>query len=141
MARAKRRRKPKARSKRKVTQRSPTSLSQGIRWSFEHLRFDGPFGWKSIDPDDLTNVIGRLSSWSREGWTRLTNQGDNHFVDTETISYAAKRDLSVKGPPEQLLSLRIDGRKRAFGFREHDIVHLLWWDPEHEICPSPKRYT
>jgi hypothetical protein len=41
----------------------------------------------------------------------------------------------------QLFSIRIAAKKRIWGIRDIVILRLLWWDPNHEVCPSPKKHT
>lgn len=40
---------------------------------------------------------------------------------------------------EELFRFRLDGTARVWGIREGRVFKILWWDPEHEICPSNKR--
>ena len=42
---------------------------------------------------------------------------------------------------EELYSLRLSGRSRVWGLKEAGIFWILWWDPNHEICPSYKKNT
>jgi hypothetical protein len=42
---------------------------------------------------------------------------------------------------DELFSLRLNGQERLWGIRSNDIFSLLWWDPKHEICPAPLKYT
>jgi len=42
---------------------------------------------------------------------------------------------------DQLYSLRLNGRERLWGIRSNDKFSILWWDPEHQICPAPLKHT
>ena len=42
---------------------------------------------------------------------------------------------------EELVSFRIGGRERLWAIRVETEAFLLWWDPNHEICPSQKKGT
>ncbi|MDQ2731557.1 MAG: hypothetical protein M3Y56_07855, partial [Armatimonadota bacterium] len=40
-----------------------------------------------------------------------------------------------------LFSLRIGGQGRIWGVRDGPTLRILWWDPQHEVCPSLKKHT
>jgi hypothetical protein len=40
---------------------------------------------------------------------------------------------------DDLFSLHLGGKPRVWGVRDGSVLRLLWWDPEHEICPSLPR--
>jgi hypothetical protein len=35
-----------------------------------------------------------------------------------------------------LCELRIKGAARVWGFRRGNVIHVLWWDPEHTVFPG-----
>jgi hypothetical protein len=40
-----------------------------------------------------------------------------------------------------LVELHLSSRERIWGVRRGNVCHLLWWDPRHEVYPSPLRNT
>jgi len=42
---------------------------------------------------------------------------------------------------QALFSFAIDGRRRVWGIRREHVLCLLWWDPNHQVCPSQKKAT
>ena len=50
----------------------------------------------------------------------------------DTIGLADMTKISV---------LRLSGVQRLYGFRCENVFHVVWWDPLHEIWPSPKKHT
>jgi hypothetical protein len=42
---------------------------------------------------------------------------------------------------DELVSLRLGGAERVWGIRDGNVMLLLWWDPEHAVCPSLKKHT
>ena len=66
-----------------------------------------------------------------------------HFVEVTAIIDEAQRRLVKIGKDEQaqLFSLRMTGEMRLWGIRDVAILPVLWWDPKHEVCPSPKKHT
>ena len=33
------------------------------------------------------------------------------------------------------------GKKRVWGLREGAVLHLLWWDPDHEVWKTEMKRT
>lgn len=42
---------------------------------------------------------------------------------------------------DALVSLGLTGRERIWGFIANGVMNLLWWDPNHEVCPSLLKHT
>jgi len=42
---------------------------------------------------------------------------------------------------DALYSLRLSGKLRLWGVRDRSVLQLLWYDPEHQVCPSPLKNT
>lgn len=42
---------------------------------------------------------------------------------------------------EFIFSFALQNRLRIVGIRENEYVHVLWRDPDNEICPSKKHHT
>jgi hypothetical protein len=108
----------------------------------EQLDRGGPWGWDKFDPLQIQEVLQKIFDSQRLTWQELRNNG-SHFVNTESLcSDAQKRLIQIqKEDLDQLFSLRLTGRKRIWGIKERNILWLLWWDPDHEVCPSHKKHT
>jgi hypothetical protein len=39
----------------------------------------------------------------------------------------------------RLFSLRITGKMRLWGIRDIETLRVLWWDPQHSVCPPLKK--
>lgn len=37
---------------------------------------------------------------------------------------------------DDVVSLRLSGPERVFGYLDNGVLVLLWWDPIHQVCPS-----
>lgn len=63
-------------------------------------------------------------------------------IDYEKLSKEAQNRLSeIKLYYDSLFSLRLTGTLRLFGYIENSIFYTIWYDPEHEVCPAPKKHT
>jgi hypothetical protein len=111
-------------------------------WKFGRIDFDGPWCPKCLSKDLLLQIVQRLKSFEQSSWKDLEN-GGSHFIDVQEIIQEAKNRL-VKlklDDTDQLFSLRLSNRERIWGLRFIDTFSILWWDPDHQICPSFKKHT
>ncbi len=108
----------------------------------EQMDKEGPWGWNQFDSLQIQEVFQKILESQKLTWQDLRNNG-SHFVDIRDLcSQAQKRLVQLqKEDLDQLFSLRLTGRKRIWGIKEGNIFWLLWWDPEHQVCPSQKKHT
>jgi hypothetical protein len=108
----------------------------------EQMDKDGPWGWDHFDPSHLQEVFNKIFECQKLTWQDLGNNG-SHLVDREDLCPEAQKRLvhMQKEDLDQLFSLRSTGRRRIWGIKEGNILWLLWWDPNHEVCPSHKKHT
>ena len=91
--------------------------------------------------DLFSTVISKLQYFETRPWSAIEGKG-SHFVNVEELHNEAKIRLQKKRiVSSQLFSLRITGRKRVWGHREGVFFYVLWWDPNHEVCPSNMNHT
>ena len=62
----------------------------------------------------------------------------NHEIEVSRIIPEAQERLVElhKADYDVLFSLRVSGKIRIWGIREGRVFQILWFDFEHEICPS-----
>ena len=150
MARGKSRKKPSSK-----TDPSPEKAPRGkgkvedirsklIVWHIGRIDRDGPWGWENIEPQELwDNIHSKMSNFESMTWGEVMRGGAHHPVSVEGIIPDARRRLEEIGQDDvdELFSLRLSGRERIYGIRVEHVFKVLWWDPEHEVCPAPQRYT
>jgi hypothetical protein len=91
---------------------------------------------------NLHQILDKLKSFENSTWPEIERHG-SHTVGVHKIIREAQRrlyDLKLDDTDE-LYSLRLTGTERLWGLRQNDVFSLLWWDPNHEICPSELRHT
>ncbi len=73
-------------------------------------------------------------------WAELLGGKQNHNVSVSDLCKAARQRLEEIGQDDidELLSLRLSGKERVWGILSEGVCTLLWWDPEHQVCPSVK---
>ena len=112
-------------------------------WSFALLDFGGSWSFPNIDTASLRKVLERFRSLESMTWKEIESTTGSHVIEISSIIRSAQETLEELHLDDatDLFSLRIQGRERIWGIRDNHILRILWWDPNHEICPSEKRNT
>lgn len=112
-------------------------------WRVGSVDWGGPYGWGALsEPARIKELCDRLRSFESMSWVEIESSG-SHNIAVEDICKAARDRLQElnQDDVDELFSLRVTGERRVLGFREANILRLLWWDPNHEVCPSVKKHT
>jgi hypothetical protein len=101
-----------------------------------------PFGWHEIDRDAVEKIRQRLVNFESMTWPEILIRGEkrNHRIPIPTLCKEARdrlRDLRLLDE-EHIVSLGVGSRERIFGFLHVVVLDVLWWDPDHGVCPSYK---
>jgi hypothetical protein len=136
---------PHDRSFQPSVQQDPARRDRDLRpaWSLAYVDHDGPFGWSGCQSrDDLKEVAERLRNFESMKWQQL-REGGSHVVEVAQCSAEAQKRLQElrRDDIDALYSLRISGKKRVIAVKLDHLLALLWWDPEHQVCPSEKKRT
>lgn len=114
-----------------------------LSWRFSGGDRGGPFAWTGLsNPSDYKRVLERLFHFETMDDRAIAASG-SHFIEKDNLGAEAIRRLEelrhedIDGP----MSFRIAGRERVFCRRIGRAMHVLWWDPEHRVCPAPLRNT
>lgn len=114
-----------------------------FRWSLDSFDWDGPFSCGTMAAREFTEtVIAHLKAHEGRKWGEVEGS-ESHFVEIDKIIKVASDRLPTIGmqDTDQLFSLRHGGKPRVWGTRDLAIFRVLWWDPEHAVCPSKKKHT
>jgi len=148
---AKKRKKPKARIEPSPTKQpkvayNPTSYNH-LRpsWRISKIEMIGPYGWRNIDAETLIYIHGKLANFESMTWNDILikNKKNNHSVEIDKLSSTAKARLTEiqLEDIDELVSLRLSGKQRVWGILDQGVLILLWWDPNHQVCPSNLKHT
>lgn len=114
-------------------------------WRISRLEMCAPFGWHKIEKEKLVEVCSKLGELEASTWNEIfvTRKKQNHTVSVSKLCKEAKDRLKELrlDEHEELISLRLSGIERVWGYQYLDALALLWWDPEHQICPSLLKNT
>jgi hypothetical protein len=103
----------------------------------------GPFSWAALEHGaPFKEVIERLHEFEKMKWDDIMKTG-SHPIGVSDCEKPAKDRLAAiqQDDIDALMSFRISGKKRVWCIQDRNIMRILWWDPEHAICPSEKKYT
>ncbi|HST60034.1 MAG TPA: hypothetical protein VLK84_15115 [Longimicrobium sp.] len=102
----------------------------------------GPWCWSALGGNSLREVLQRMRELESMTWHAITETG-SHFIETSALSRPARERLVTiqQDDVDQVYSVRVTGRRRIIGLRDGGVLRVLWWDPEHEVCPSAKKHT
>lgn len=122
-------------------QGSPTGADPTLVWGFSQIDLDGPYGWRQLTADHLTDLQKKCEDWETMRQSDLFGHGGNKRIPLHELSSDAKKRLiSLElDDVDALWELRLSGKRRLWGMRLQHVFYLLWWDPEHEVCPSKNR--
>lgn len=112
-------------------------------WKFNLIDNNGSWGWSNISGDEIWIILSsRINQKEQMSWANLKASG-SHNVEISTLTKEAQKRLTELGHNDidQLFSLRLSGKERIWGIRDRFALKIIWWDPEHEVCPSPKKHT
>lgn len=109
-------------------------------WRVCLLEMVSPYGWHRIDPDSANQVRERLAAFESMTWKEILVAGGyrNHLISVRRLSADAQARLVAlqQDDVDNVVSLGVAQMCRIFGILEHNVLKLLWWDPEHLVCPS-----
>ena len=112
-------------------------------WRVSLLVIQTPFGWSKLDPATAEQVRERLSSYESMKWKEIVPSYRSHFIKATDLCKDARDHLAQieQDDTDSIVSLGIDQTTRVFGILEHNILKVLWFDPDHEVCPTQKPNT
>jgi len=123
--------------------KDPEIAGSPLAWRFSGADSDGPFAWTTlIHGSPFKEVIERLHEFEKMNWEQIIRTG-SHPIEIWKCEKAARDRLAEikQDDIDELMSFRITGLKRVWCIQDRNIMRVLWWDPEHAVCPSPKKNT
>ena len=112
-------------------------------WRVSLLELVDPFGWHKITTSQLYEIREKLKNFESMTWNEILidSKKQNHSINKSKLCREARKRLKEieLDDVDDVVSLRLKGEQRIWGIRQHNALLLLWWDPDHKICPSKKR--
>lgn len=109
-------------------------------WRFSLVEVVDPYGWHEIAAGDAARVRDRLAGFESSTWKQILYQGGyrNHLIRRDRLCAAAQARLQAIGQDDidSVMSLGVTQMERVFGIMDHNVMKILWWDPNHQVCPA-----
>jgi hypothetical protein len=125
----------------KTVRNAPIQKQNIPSWRFSKIDKSGPFKWPCSTETEL-QILQKLKQFDSMLWTDILGN-DHHAIPLNRLSKTAQNRLATLtlDDVDEIYSFHFSGKQRIIGIRDLDVVRLLWWDPEHEVCPSKKKHT
>ena len=113
-----------------------------VCWRFSIMDRGGPFSFEGVKAKVWKRILEKLRQWDSMTWGEIEGP-ENHAISVEQLSPQARNRLMEinQDDIDEVFSLRLTGRERLIGIRDRHVLRVLWWDPEHGVCPSSKKHT
>ena len=129
------------------TSKKPKALSSkketvSFCWSYQKFDAQGPFEENS-QKVSLEEIFGKQGELENFNYSSLGRRG-SHFVSVDKITKDAQKRLVELNLDDytDLFSLRFTGKQRLWCLKlDSHRLGVLWWDPNHLICPARKKHT
>jgi hypothetical protein len=112
-------------------------------WRFSSVDRDGLFAWSSLDdPVAYKEAMEKLHHFETMDETDM-HRGGSHTVGIDNLCKDARDRLAViqHDDIDELMSFRLTGAGRVWCRMDRNMMLVLWWDPQHAVCPSLKKHT
>ena len=96
----------------------------------------------------INDLVEKLCEYETMTWAEIdsaskSSKGSrNHFIKVDRMDKKARERLDeLHLTYDEYYSIALTGKARLFGVLESGIFHVLWYDQNHEVCPTIKRHT
>ena len=102
----------------------------------------------TFNADELMNdILPKLKEWETQTWNEILvhSKKNNHSIDTMTLNKIARDRLNkMRIEANAVVSLRLQGTHRLYGYRIGSVFYILWYDKNHGdndvcVCRSRKK--
>lgn len=140
------RRKEKASNKKSTQQKENANsfLSKTPTWRFMSSDVEHDKWSLHNNCSSTFELINNLKKFEGMTWSDIMVKGkkQNHHIEVAScIKEAQTRLNNLNIYEDQLFSLRLTGTTRIYGILKDGVFSILWYDCNHEICPSNLKHT
>lgn len=137
--------------KRTVQEPQHSTVGEKVIWRFDMIDRVGKFAFDLRRNDFMHyEVMEKMIAYSNMTWQEIGRQthdqgkSKHHFLPIESLSKEAIdrfEAMQLEEYSDSIFSFSLQNKLRIVGIRENEHFHVLWYDPEHEVCPSKKKHT
>lgn len=135
-------------SKQIKSREDPVSfLQKRPSWCFELVDDKGIWSPYRVN---FKSIVEHLVNHERMTWNEIFkkthdgNKSSNHYISPDKICKDAQdrfKELNLEEYADFLYSIRLNNKIRIFGLLRDGVFYILWYDENHEICPSHLKHT
>lgn len=118
-------------------------------WRFDKIDRDGKFAFNLSRKDfKHKEVLQKLIEYGNMTWDEISRQQHDrtrktkhHYLNPVSLSNEAVERIKAKHFDEytdDIYSFALQNLVRIIGLRYGAEFHIVWYDPNHEFCPSIK---
>ena len=124
--------------------------SQNPAWTFANSDQDmWAFSKEHVGEVIWTEIIPRLRALETQTWSEILvrDKKQNHSLDLNDLNRVVQDRLITRYiEAESLISLRVIGTHRLYGYMTGRVFNILWYDDEHGdnskcVCRSHLKHT
>lgn len=110
-------------------------------WRYSSADRNGPWAWTALtDPAKYKKVQELLHEFEGLNWQQIIQTGSHPIQQNRLSKVAQERLAELKlDDLEEIMSFRLEGDMRVFCIRDKNLMHVFWYDPTHQVCPSLKK--
>ena len=110
-------------------------------WRFTRAEMVDPFGWHELTAEEAHFVREKLIEFEKRTWADILvkDEDHNHDIEISKLSEQARERFNeLNIACDVVHSLRLSGKNRVIGIMDNGVFEVLWWDPDHQVCPVKK---
>jgi len=134
-----------ARSTKENQQAIENAYHQNPVWQLNMIDMEhAEWGWKNFGSAHINEFLEKMKHYESRKWYEIhQDKKRDHLVSVDKLSPEAQKRLNELnlGDTERLYRLKFTGKLRIWGILHGHIFKILWFDPEHTVCPSQLRHT
>lgn len=124
--------------------------SQNPAWTFANSDQDmWAFSKEHVGEVIWTEILPRLRALETQTWSEILvrDKKQNHSLDLNDLNRVDQDRLITRYiEAESLISLRVTGTHRLYGYMTGRVFNILWYDDEHGdnskcVCRSHLKHT
>ncbi len=124
--------------------------SQNPAWTFANSDQEmWPFTQEHIGELIWDEILPRIKALESQTWNEILVRDKklNHSINVEELSKIAQDRLANRFiEAESLISLRVTGNHRIYGYMTGRVFNILWYDDDHGdnktcVCRSHLKHT
>lgn len=137
--------------KKTVSSEPYSTDGMNVVWCFDMIDRSGKYAF-DLERKEFQHkaFMQKMIDYSNMTWNDIKRQthdngkSKHHFLSIDILSKEAIdriKERNLEDYADSIFSFALQNKLRIVGIRKDEHFHILWYDPEHEICPSRKKHT